>query len=303
MQRSWFFAVLSLMLAMLPVYAAADSEPTPPPGPFTIDLERDGSNTAAYIEPRSDAMAAISWADSTFDYVPLYRIRRIEDANGMDQTSEVLRRGRRLGSPLPKTAKHTGSADGPAPWKTFRFLAGPGSVCGSYLITDCAIMSRDRNSEGGYYYESIDLGYARNLGGRHSIGLSGFLGFDTERADVGLRARLSRWVSPTAKFDLSPGVILASGLTGSSRLANPGFSCTLGTLVAGRFGLLAEVSSVPLERQIRTAWWYGSPEFIYRTRETTWHFGFRLGGQPGAVAAVPLLLLLSGSQPVRLASP
>jgi len=224
---SYFAIFITILCAASPGTAAIDSDSTvsvarmpSPAEQFTLYLERDGTRNAVYIEPRADGMAAITRMDSTVEYVPLYRIRRIEDAGGVDRTFDVTRRGRRLGTQVPKEMRPRG----PAIWKAFRFLAGPRSVCGSYMITDFAMMLETEGSRDGSYFESVDYGYARNVGRYHSLGATAFLGMDFERTHAGLRLRLYRWLSRDASIDISPGVILTANEQGGSRFLAPGFA-------------------------------------------------------------------------------
>jgi hypothetical protein len=282
MHRLSYIATLGAILVAASHGIAAtepDSTASVPPSSipveeFTLHLERGIDRTAAYIEPRADGMVAVTTAVGRVEYIPLYRIRQIEDSRGSDRTSEVTRRGRRLGTPVPR----------PTPaWKLFRLRAGSPSECGSYLITDFALMW-EASSPREYLYRdqeilgTVDLGYAQSLGRSHSVGGSVFLGDDGIRTHAGLRLRLYGWPAPGRSFDIAPGIVLIADNGGSSRSIAPGFSGQAGMTFSGRFGLVAQVLSVK---------WRGG----YRSAgtDTALHVGFRLGGEPGIVGGAAFM--------------
>jgi len=274
--RLSYYAVFAAILCAAPAgTAAADPDSTvsvvhtpSPTEQFTLYLERDGTRNAVYVEPRADGMVAITWMDSTLGYVPLYRIRRIEDAQGADRTSEVIGRGHRLGAPVLRPAH------GPEGWKRYRFRAGPPSECGSYLITDFALMWRTAPLAGyprrdDEMLGTFDCGYARNVGRSNSIGGSVFLGGSASRTHAGLRLRLCSWLAPNVSFDIAPGIVLLADEGGSSRFVAPGFSGQAGLTFSGRFGFVAQVISVKWR------------EYRFENTDTDLHVGFRLGAEPG----------------------
>ncbi len=121
------------------------------------------------------------------------------------------------------------------------------------------------------FYESADLGYAKNVGSASSLGGTLFFGADGARVQAGLRIRLSRWLSRSTSVDLSPGIILLANEEGDSQFGAPGFAGQVGLMVGGRFGVTAQMFSArrkPLgyERSIT---------------ENAWNLGFRLGAEPG----------------------
>jgi len=250
----------------------------PNPELFTLSLERAGTRNAIYVEPRADGMVAITWMDSTIEFIPLYRVQRVEDAEGADRTSEVIRRGRRLGAPVQKPIHGT---DG---WKRYRFRAGSESECGSFLITDFALMWRSPTRQYPYYdddegvFGTIDCGYARNVGPSNSIGGSVFLGGDRVRTHAGLRLRLYSWFAPNVSFDLAPGIVLLADEESTSRFVSPGFSGQAALTFGGRVGFVAQVYSV----KWRTYW--------FESTDTALHVGFRLGAEPGAAGGALFLV-------------
>ncbi len=275
---------LALVALSLLLFAPAASagpmfrlEPVSGAPHFTLDIEREGVKDAAYVEPRADGMVAFTRPNGTIEYAPFSRIRRVLDPDGRDRTRDVLR-GRRLGTPIPRSAK---TPRGPERWKPFRLRAGPESECGSYMITDFAMMWRVADhgeaSIEEQRYESIDIGYAKNIGRSQSLGLSGFFGADGARAHAGVRMQVHRWLSPKTRVELAPGVILLANEEGESRFLGPGFSGRAGASVGGWFGVTAQVFSV--RREFRGA----------RENETAWQLGLRVGNGPGIAASAAFL--------------
>lgn len=246
-----------------------------PPELFTVYLEHAPAKTALVVEPHADGMVALYEVDGSLEYVPLYRIRRIQDSSGVERTKDVVLRGRRLGPPRMSRAR------APEAWRRFRLRAGPGTVCGSYLITDFEMMWRAGDhghaSDEEQLYASIDYGYARNIGRSQSLGGSAFLGVDGARAQAGLRLHARRWITPDLNFGLAPGIILAADEEGRSRFLGPGFAGQADVSLGGRFGITGQVFSIRRDS--------GRGE----VRETAWHAGFRLGAEPG-IAATPVFL-------------
>src|SRR5207244_3674117 len=113
----------------------------------------------------------------TTDYLPMVRIRRVTDEQGIDRTTQTLRRREWLGTPPVKPfTEKPGKV-----WKRSRLLAGPRSECGSFLITESAGFARvspgfDHDGEG--HYLGGDIGCAQNVGARTSAGGSLFLAAD-----------------------------------------------------------------------------------------------------------------------------
>lgn len=72
---------------------------------------------------------------------------------------------------------------------------------------------------------------------------------------------------------------------GSSRRASPPQACLN---LGGRLGAVVQVTSAN-RKEIRWSYWTYSPYEI-DTHETTWHFGFRMGGEMGIAAAAAFLM-------------
>jgi len=115
----------------------------------------------------------------------------------------------------PTPAPSTVAAPRPVePWKPFRFHPGPRSQCGTFALTELAVLRRFGNDDrvvqsSERYYGSFDLGLEHNVSDATALGGSVFVGGDNARGQFGVRARVRRWLSKSASVDLAPGLILA----------------------------------------------------------------------------------------------
>jgi hypothetical protein len=274
--------VVAIFLALLPSGAVASLPPTASdivlPDVYYLEIERDGVREATFVEPRADGMVALTAPSGTVDYVPMYRVCRVTDQNGVDLTSRLRRRDW-LGTPPPRVVRDKAGV----PWRSFRFRAGSRSECGSFAITDFAMMWRTsastRYPPEDDFFGSVDCGYARNMGWSSSIGGSLFLAGDGDRTHWGLRLHLYAWPASTFSLDFAPGLILASSDDGTSRFVAPGFSGQAGLTFGGRFGILAQVFSV------RSRNVYG-----FEGTDTVMHAGFRFGAEPGVAGSTGFLI-------------
>jgi hypothetical protein len=245
-------------------------------------LEHGVTRDVTFIKPRSDGMAAVTGVDGRADYIPLYKIQHIEDARGEDRTAEVLRKGHSLGALPPKPDRR---------WRKFRTLAGPRSVCGSYLITDTAFLwQTSATPEGsGSSQEArsatLDYGYARNVGDASSVGATGFLEADGDRVRSGVRLRLVRWIGPDLSLDVDPGIVLLADEKGPSSFQGPGFSSQAGLTYAGRIGVVAQVSSVSRRESS-----YLATNVVH---QTDWNLGLRTSGDTGIFGTAILVSLVA----------
>jgi hypothetical protein len=264
-------------------FAAADPATATPPRVLTLHLERGDTLRVLTITPRSDGMAAVRGLDGSTRYLSLSSIRRVEDALGMDRTGEVLREGKRLGEASPSEGA----------WRRFRLRPGPPGVCGSYLITDTAVLWSVSGSDAGDYERdknemvSLAYGYARNVGRAHSLGGTVFLLGDYGRARAGLRARWVRWLGRDVSLDLGPGIVLLANEEGEAEFKGPGFSGQAGLTFFGVAGVVVEVTSVTRRN---SPYAYTLPNAT--VHETRWHTGARLSGVPGVGGTVALGVLL-----------
>jgi len=278
--RPSFLAVLSILatfLCLAPPCRAADPAPgTDTTKVFTLYLEHGVTRRVVHIEPRADGMAAITAKNGTIDYIPLNKIKRVEDPIGVDRTSDVLRRGRRLGPQVPRPDDSA--------WKSFRFHPEPGRACGSYLITETSILSRTSGPSPGKLFVSLDYGYARNVGDATSLGGTVFVGGDDDVVRSGLRIRYVRWLRPNLSLDVAPGIVLLANEKGTSRFKSPGFSSQVGLNLGGRIGLVAQVASVA-RREAPS--FFAPPDTT--VHETDWHLGVRLGGGLGVFGTAALV--------------
>jgi len=113
-----------------------------------------------------------------------------------------------------------------APSKPFRFHPGPRSQCGTFALTELALLRRfgkdDRVVQSSErYYGSFDLGLEHNVSDATALGGSVFVGGDNARGQFGVRARVRRWLSKSASVDLAPGLILAGKEEKSADLIGP----------------------------------------------------------------------------------
>jgi hypothetical protein len=273
-------AVLALLLASPLSATASDSLPDT----FTVALEGDETRTAVKVEPWGEGTVALTAQDGRVEYVPMYRIRSIRDRSGTDLAKRVTRDRATLPLPPPQPGWDA------TRWKPFRLRAGPASVCGSYLISDCAFLGRDAGRNAQRTQDGlvlVEYGYARNFGSYHSVGVTGFLHVDERHDQEGLRLRLVQWLSPSLSLNLSPGIVLA-GYQNNAEVLRPAFSAQGGLTLSGRIGLVVEMFTLG----IREAG--PGPSSIVETRGTAWHVGFKLGGEPGLVGTLPALYLAAG---------
>ena len=189
----------------------------------------------------------------------------------------------------------------PHTWKRFRALAGPKSECGSYLITDTALLWRLSGSNGSFYETdkeqmvSLDYGYARNIGEAYSVGGTAFFQGDKARVRAGFRARLVRWLTPKVSFDVGPGLVLLGNEQGVAAFKGPGLSAQAGLTFAGVGGIVTSVTSVARREEPQFEYDYQLGQVILRpattVRETDWHAGARLSGLPGLGGTMALGIL------------
>ncbi len=253
---------------------------------FRIELERGASKTAAYIEPHADGMVKVVSPDGGFDWVAMYRIKRILDQDGRDVTRDVVFRRLTLGSFEGVSFRDPWAANGGKPprvpevWKSLRLAAAPGTACGGYLITDFAAMILRRKYYSEHYY-TLDVGYARNLGRDYSLGATAFLGaVKTYREELGVRARVTTWLSHDVSLDVAPGVVLWENDDPYARFKRPGLAAQAAINVQGRVGFVVQVLSV--NRRVQYGEWYYPYGPSWRDeRETSVHFGLRFGGGLG----------------------
>jgi hypothetical protein len=274
-------AILAALLVVFPASSRADRDTTAviapkPPTFIHIEIAKDGTKEATFVQPRADGMVGYLTPDSTMEYVSMYRVRRITDPSGADVTAHALRRREWLGAPPPRPVRP------PSAWKSCRLRAGPRIECGSFPITESSVVWTAPTA--GYAgsdeqrYQGVDYGYARNISSMNSLGGSLFLAADGARTHAGLRVRLYHWLAPNVSLDLSPGVILFGNEEGNSSFVFPGFSGQAGLMLAGSVGVMGQVVSVRRR-------WSGHDE-----TETNSYIGFRLGATPGIIGSGMLLI-------------
>jgi len=238
---------------------------------FTVELEHEEIRTAAKVVPRADGTVALTGLDGNVEYVSGARIRAIRDSSGEDRTSDVLI-GRET---LPAGRKH--KPPKPIKYHSLRFRPGPGTECGSYLITESVLMW----GNGGY--SLIEYGFARNIGKSHSIGVTGFAGFKEYITQTGFRLRFVQWVDRRVSVNFSPGLVLAgNGVYGTTSLVTPQFAGQVGINLNGRVGLAAEVFRSHT---------HDDSGYEPDVRNTNIQMGFRFGAEPGLPGTLVALLM------------
>lgn len=98
-------------------------------------------------------------------------------------------------------------------WKAFRFHPGPKSQCGTFAITEFAVLRRFGSElevpSTERYYVSFDCGLEHNVSDHIAVGGSVFGGLDnSDRTQVGLRLRSRLWLSQSMSVDVAPGLVL-----------------------------------------------------------------------------------------------
>ena len=236
-------ALVAVFLSLVPAATALGNPSrviydTVLPQVFYLDIEHEGVREATFVEPRADGMVALTAPNGAVEYVAMSRLRRVTDQDGVDLTSR-LRRRQWLGTPPPESPKPSRA---PEAWKAYRFRAGSRGECGSFLITDFAVMWTAASPIGfagtdEQRFQSIDLGYARNLSPTNSLGGSLFFGADGARTHAGLRLRAYHWLARDVSLDLSPGIVLIADEEGTSRFVGPGFSGQAGLRLGAEPGI------------------------------------------------------------------
>ena len=272
-----FFAAAFAVVAPC---GATDSNPAV----FHLELAHDQTRDATFIQPRSDGTLAYVTVDSAMEYVTMTHVRRITDAGGADLTSRVLKQRNWLGVAPPRTRRATAAQT----WRSFRLRAGPGNACGSYMLTDLAILgtSIGREADG---YLVADFGYARNVAPSASVGASAFLaGESADRVQLGARIHLIRWVTRDLSASVAPGLVLVED-EDYSHLDAPGYCAQAGLTWKGRIGVVGQVLSVQRRREL-FHWWLDSPAPEVEEHETSWRLGLRLGAEPGIIGTAAFLV-------------
>jgi hypothetical protein len=272
-------AALFLLLFASPCYAsdAATTET------YTVELERQEPRIASKVVARSDGTVALTLANGKVEFVQAAHVRSIRDQDGIDWTSSILSQGGSLGA--GRDPRLSGQ---PEHYRSFRLRPGPPSVCGTYLITETGVLWP--SSANADVYLLIEDGLARNIGGSHSVGAAFLLGLTSDLTHIGVRFRFAQWVSRDVSINLSPGVIVSGNtVAGDADLITPQFTAQVGLNLGGRAGLVVDMFRVHLRER-------GAIGLPNETRDTSWHFGIRLGAVPGLVTTLPALLVGARAQ-------
>ena len=101
----------------------------------------------------------------------------------------------------------------------FCFRGRPLPDCGSFLLTEVTYAKRLNNSSGdGTHSATGEFGWMRNRSERWALGAAAFIGirghYSTE-VRVGPEVRLRRWLADGRSLDISSGMLVGGGSTGT----------------------------------------------------------------------------------------
>src|SRR5437763_9615279 len=96
--------LIASLLVAEPSAATPPSVPSDPPHRdlFILELTNGATSQATFVEPHADGTVSYLRPDGTTDYLPMVRIRRVTDEQGIDRTTQTLRRREWLGTPPVK---------------------------------------------------------------------------------------------------------------------------------------------------------------------------------------------------------
>ena len=162
------------------------------------------------------------------------------------------------------------------PWKSFRFHPGPRSQCGTFAVTELTLLRRFGKDEhvvrsAERYYGSFDAGLEHNVADATALGGSLFAGFDGVRSQLGVRARVRRWLSNRASLDLAPGLVLGGKEEKGSDLLGPALILRASLNLSASFGVTAQTFETRRQR----------PQRVEKERAT--YVGAQLNSKAGSV--------------------
>ncbi|HEX6029909.1 MAG TPA: hypothetical protein VFY90_00675 [Tepidiformaceae bacterium] len=135
-------------------------------------------------------------------------------------------------------------------------------------------------------YLQAELGGMGRVGEKYGVGMSVFMGGNTDLTTLGVKARVRRMLGPNTSLDLAPGYVRTVP--------------TNGDLPESK-GLVAEVSLMSngwicFTTQFQTVQMLDANG--HRSTELWWYAGPKIGGWPGTVAALLAFLAVGISQSV-----
>lgn len=275
-----------LLLLLLPAAALAQVPQTgDPPNSIQVLLTSGDTLQASCVQPAPFDMVRITTTGSETRYVPASRIRAITDAAG-DRTSLVLDHRKTLGTPPVAEAR---------PRKPLR--VGDRSITRAFLITETSLLGRIQPGglglHGRAFWLGFDAGVLENVSDHTGIGYGVYFGTGGDEADLGIRLRWRRWLTPTSSVEIAPGVTVAEHRVDSGDPLPPFLSLQASWSPSRYVTLTAE--SYTLRR--RESLYAGAirPIGSEDVRETGILVGFKVGQWPGAaaglVAALPTLFV------------
>lgn len=189
-------------------------------------------------------------------------------------------------APSPEaTAPSPEATEPPAePWKPFRFHPGPRSKCGTFAITELTLLRRFGKDEhvvrsAERYYGSFDVGLEHNVTDATALGGSVFAGFDGVRSQLGVRARVRRWLSNRASLDLAPGLVIGGKEEKGSDLLGPALILRASLNLSASFGVTAQTFETRRQR----------PQRVEKERAT--YVGAQLNSKAGTVGLGAVLVV------------
>lgn len=240
----------------------------------------------------SDLVQVVGPSGRTTD-VPAINVVKIQDGDGNDLTRFVLDGHEVIGI-------EQDSADTLRTTPVSDFMAGeairpPRRPPLSGFLIQGAYMIRVGKSE-----EFIDTGYGADVvnrvlfqaevggmgrvGEKYGVGLSVFLGGNSDLTILGFKARARRALGSKTHLDIAPGYIRQIPINGDLRESS-GFVGELTLVADGSIGFTTQFQTVQLDYVNGTSktewWWYAGPRFM---------------GIPGIPAAVVALLAVVISQ-------
>ncbi|MGE5178561.1 MAG: hypothetical protein ACM3PF_05640 [Bacteroidota bacterium] len=276
-----------LLLLLLPAAALAQGSQTGAAPAYQVILASGDTLQASCVQPAPFDMVCITTTGSETRYVSASRIRAVTDAGGADVTSLVVDHRKTLGMPPVPPVSRPRQPRG----------VGDRSITRAFLITEATLLGRIHpgglGSHGRAFWLGFDAGVLENVSDRTGIGYGMYFGSGGDYADLGIRLRLRRWLTPTSNVEIAPGVTLAEHRVESGDPLPPFFSLQASWSPSRYVTLTAE--SYTLRRR---EYLYGEamrPVGSEDVRETGILVGFKVGQWPGAaaglVAALPALFV------------
>jgi len=173
----------------------------------------------------------------------------------------------------------------------FCFRGRPKPKCGSFMITEFAMLHPLGPVLGAGPMGGLELGMMVNVGRRSAIGGTLLLGGDDSWSRVVMGVRFRRWLSPSVSAELGVGRVSASNEgPGGSTLHRSGFATRAGLDLSDLVGFtvayehLGSVSGCP-------SGWPCQPS----PAASGWLVGVKAGSYAGPAVALGLALLMAGT--------